>query len=374
MSLRPASKQKYSRGLGALFGCLITLVILFTALPREQSVKAQALNKIFLPLVILPQPTTQSHEVLLGVYILSLANTQANIDKELTSLDAWTGKQTSLAGRFQDLTNSSSVQMGIPLELLWDNGYTSMINFMLPTWADLDDLNNGDLDADILAWAQAFEDWADQGGDRMAFIAPFPEMNITYNWWGGDPQAFKDAWDRVQQIFSQAGVQNDMVAWIFAPNGWTAPGDPPISAYYPGASKVDIVGFSSYNWGFCPGLPGDSWELGYDLYNPYVSILKALAPGKPIFIMQTATSSEYPSNGQFTPSKKDEWFLDVYPYIVENLSSIKAIMYFNVEPAGSCDWKFYTQGSLQYQGYADAVQDPGFIYVPPDQMKARFLP
>ena len=57
---------------------------------------------------------------------------------------------------------------------------------------------------------------------RMVFLAPLPEANITNgNSYGGDANGFKSAFWRIQDIFSQEfakqKVPYDSIRWVFRP-------------------------------------------------------------------------------------------------------------------------------------------------------------
>jgi hypothetical protein len=54
------------------------------------------------------------------------------------------------------------------------------------------------------------------------------------------PTQFIAAWDHIRAIFAQEGASN--VIWVWCPTAQTDP-----SAYYPGASEVDWVGFDKYD-------------------------------------------------------------------------------------------------------------------------------
>ncbi|WP_421021837.1 hypothetical protein, partial [Klebsiella pneumoniae] len=79
----------------------------------------------------------------------------------------------------------------------------------------------------------------------------FQEMNIPGETYSQDPQSFKLAYQRIQQIFQQAGVAPNSVRWVFAPNGWSQNQEHRFENYYPGNAQVDVVAFSAYNWGYC---------------------------------------------------------------------------------------------------------------------------
>jgi hypothetical protein len=209
---------------------------------------------------------------------------------------------------------------------------------------------------------------------RFVFLAPLPEANITSgNDYGGDPNAFKSAFWRIQDTFAQEfakqGVPYDSIRWVFAPNGVDEPGRPAFEAYYPGQDHVDLVAFSSYNWGYCVGWEYDTWQLGPELYLPFVQRMHSLAPGKPIFISQTASSSEYPYPNHYNYAQKSQWFIDTYTYLT-GLDGVRGVLYFNID--GECDWNFFRSGSVYYEGYRQAIASEAFTYLPPQQMHSAF--
>ena len=182
-------------------------------------------------------------------------------------------------------------------------------------------------------------------------------MNGFWVPYGLDPTNFILAYQHIQQIFIQEGVSMDEVHWTFAPNGWSRPQHPALEAYYPGDNIVDVVGFSAYNFGYCNG---GVWQDPVTVFGPYLPRIRTMAPDKPIFIAQTASST---SGGS-----KDQWLRDAYGYLKDQ-QGVKAIIYFNLDK--ECDWAFYkTWGSnqRQYDGYREAVADPAYGYVHPNQI------
>ena len=109
-------------------------------------------------------------------------------------------------------------------------------------------------------------------------------------------------------IFEQEGVPSSSVQWVFAPNGKSSTGWPSFEDYYPGDSLVDVVGFSSYNFGFHPNLYPASyrkWSTPDYVFTDHVSRMRVMAPSKPVFIAQTGTSA-YGPNG-YDESQKNQW-------------------------------------------------------------------
>ncbi len=164
------------------------------------------------------------------------------------------------------------------------------------------------------------------------------------------------------------GVPPDRVRWVFAPNGWTAPGDPPLAAYFPETAQVDAVGFSAFNWGYCARAASRRWDAPAEAYGPYLQILRRIAPGKPILITQTATTSQTAHGAD--PAAKDAWLREAIAYLGAQ-PDVLALMYFNLDK--ECDWAVYLQGVRQANGFAEALQSPVVGYWGPAAWAAEGL-
>lgn len=340
-----------------------------------RAVAQTANRRVYLPLTA--SSYRSGSPLLLGTYSPAYLGSQDAISTHLISLDNWAGKGISIAGLWLDLNDPHpSYNVPIPLELLWDNGYTAFVNLM--TNLSAAQIANGSEDSNIQETAAAFADWMasaqQEGQERFVFLAPLPEANITTgNTYGGDPSSFLVAYRRIQDIFAsefaKAKVPFDSVSWVFSPNGVDEPGRPVFEAYYPGQDRVDVVAFSSFNWGYCVDWKYDRWQLGEELYLPFVQRMNALAPGKPVFIAQTASTSEYPYPNHYDYAQKSLWFVDVYEYLA-GLSNVRAVIYYNID--GPCDWAFYKAGSLQFEGYREAISSPAYAYWSPAEVSAEF--
>ena len=374
-SLPASSRNLLRRSALALCGVIIILSTLprtaFSAEPSQTALN----NRVFLPLAA--SEYRSGPPLVLGSYSSEYLGTQAAIDNTLIALDNWAGKRLSIAGTFIGFDDPNpAYNVYYPMERLWNNGYTAFVNLM--TQRSAADIAQGKEDANIHEIAAAFANWMalarDKQQERFVFLAPLPEANITIgNTYGGDPVAYKTAYRRIQDIFaaefSAQSLPFDNVKWAFAPNGYDDPGGATFEDYYPGNDRVDVVGFSSYNWGYCVHWEYDKWNMAEDLYLPYIQRMWALAPGKPIFLTQTASTAEYPSPNQFDAAKKDEWFIENFAYIA-NLKDVRAILYYNID--GPCDWTFFKNGSLAYNGYRIAVSDPAYQYLSPNEMIGAF--
>ena len=297
--------------------------------------------------------------VMLGITPPDYLGTQNAIDTQLRQIDTWTGKRASLAGIFIDLEDSNpAYNIPVPLELLRTNGYTAFINFASTRTAA--EIANGAIDPAIRRMATAYASWVSKGPGRMAYLAPMPEMNGSWETYKEDPVNFKLAYQRIQNIFTQAGVPRSSVRWVFAPNGWSASSTHNFENYYPGNDKVDVVAFSAYNWEYCSAAGQyKRWDNPQVTFDPYIKRLRTMASTKPIFVAQTATTG-YAATG-LQQAVKDQWLRDSYNYLA-TAPGVRAIIYFNLNK--ECDWALYGS-SFKSTGYKDGVANPAFGYVAP---------
>jgi beta-mannanase len=253
----------------------------------------------------------------------------------------------------------------VPLGIIWDYGYVPFVN--IETKKSLSDINRGVMDNQIRSMARAFRKWHEEGirkgQNRVALVAPLQEMNGYWVSYHGTPAEFKDAFSRIQRLFNEEGA-NSSVVWVFAPNGWSSPNDPPFEDYYPGDKAVSVVAFSSYNAGYCPSASWKSWDSPEKVYASYIERFVKMSPNKPIIIAQTGTTA-YSSRG-YDPNAKNQWLRDAYYYLAGQTNVI-GVIYFNKGINQSCDWLFYG-GSTRFEGYKQGVSRDEYIYVPPSDL------
>ena len=307
--------------------------------------------------------------VVLGMYPLGWTGNQITFEGEIWPMEAWSGKPLSIVGTFLNVEESDpSASVTDHLNLIWYKGYTPFIN--LETTRTASQIATGKYDASLRAWADAFKTYALGGGGRMAFIAPLPEMNGYWVPYGQDPANFILAYKHIQQIFANRGVPDGAVRWVFAPNGWTKP-EHDFEGYYPGNAYVDVLAFSAYNFGRHPFNSYPEWQDPAAVFNNYLGRMTALAPTKPIFISQTATTAHLVSGIENTGAK-NTWLRDAYA-LLSAYPNLRAIIYFN--KTGEVDWPIYVPGDPghQYQGYVDGVANLLIGYMSPIQMKETYL-
>lgn len=308
-------------------------------------------------------PKKSNSPVLLGLYSSGYLGEPSILKQEVQDVEQWAGKRFSLAGSFIDIEDSNpAYNIPVPLELQRQKGYTAFIN--LATKRTAAEIARGDVDRALKALAKAYASWASQGKDRMAFIAPMPEMNGSWESYREDPVNFKLAYQRIQRIFAEQGVSRNAVRWVFAPNGWSR-SEHRFEYYYPGNDSVDVVSFSAYNWGYCSASAAGqwkAWERPEKVFDPYIQRMRSLAPNKPIFIAQTATTSDDKTGP--SRSAKDQWLRDAYTYLAA--AGVRGILYFNLNK--ECDWAFYSARGQRNEGYKAAVMNPAFGYVSPSDL------
>lgn len=274
-----------------------------------------------------------------------------------------------------DASSSMSNNFYGQLEALWEKGYISFINIStepFSEWTDnkscpynatAEDIANGKCDPAIDKMAELYKAWLDKGEGRKAFIAPFPEMNgvtVAEGAWasyGGDSNNFKKAFARIQQRFESKGVSKNMVWWVFAPNGWNDSALPQhaFEHYYPGDNLVNVLAFSSYNFGYCwkaYQTNSQGWYEFDSVFKPYLDRFEQLAPTKPIVIAQTGVTAEDGNDPYKYSNLKNNWLRDTYRLLAQQ-SSVLGVIYF--EPESDCKWSLTKYGETYKAGYKDGT-------------------
>lgn len=311
---------------------------------------------------VMPMAAGAEPFVLLGLYPDGALQ---SVVSQIQEVDAWlapVGKRVAIAGDFMDFEfPNPSFNVPAELDAAWNADYVPFIN--LSAHRTSTQIANGQIDAAISTWAGHFATWASVG--KRAFLAPLPEMNGSWTPYYGNPADFIAAYRHIRALFAAAlraqNVPTSAISWVFAPNGWSLPGDE-FERFYPGHDDVDVVGFSSYNYGGCPAAaPWLRWETFDTVFGPHLDRMSVMAPGKPIFITQTGVLDK-PVNGV---GDKDEWLQDSYTRLAA-YPRLRGILYFNqVLPSDpnlpNCpnpDFRLHIPGTTRWQGFKNAVADP----------------
>jgi hypothetical protein len=122
-------------------------------------------------------------------------------------------------------------------------------------------------------------------------LRPMPEMNVNWNAWapsaaGRPASAFIAAWRRVRSVVRSAAPR---VRLLWAPYARSVPDTDSnqIGMFWPGESKVDLVGASGYNFGTGGGL---TWSTPDEIFGDAYATIEDLG-AKPFWIAETASTS-----------------------------------------------------------------------------------
>lgn len=373
--------------------CILTVMSGPTQISHAQEISANDW-RTFLPIVRNGLPAFQTSSKFIGIYMQEYWTDDA-VRTKLPAADTLAGKKHSVVGWFIDLqdiafTSQNDIRTNNfyrQMEALWKGGYTSFININIaversanttnekcPFSATAYQIARGDCDNAIRRMAQLYKQWISTGGGRIAFLAPLPEMNgvnadgSVWTSYGGDAANFKLAYQRIVNIFSEEGVSRGQVWWVFAPNGWSKEGHE-FENYYPGSSLVDLVGFSSYNYGFCHvAIPWQRWETYDTLFTPYLNRIQRMDPSKPIILAQTGTTAEYSRTGETNFQQKNNWLRQNYEYFAQQ-PQVFGILYYDYDQSSwECNWRILP--GTTYQGYTDGVRNTAYQYLGAQNLKS----
>ena len=123
-------------------------------------------------------------------------------------------------------------------------------------------------------------------------LRPMPEPNAPWYAWSGNvngntPADYVTAWKRVRKVVRGGGGRRVKLLW--APYVRSVPDTPEnaFAVYFPGATQVDLVGTSGYNFGTTGGL---AWVEPDALFEDAYRQVSALAP-KPFWIAETGSTA-----------------------------------------------------------------------------------
>ena len=131
-----------------------------------------------------------------------------------------------------------------------------------------------------------------RGVRKGVVFRPMPEMNTPWYPWSGTangnkPADFTKAWNRVRSAIKKGAGRKVKLLW--APYARSIPdsGANAMSAYFPGAKNVDLVGADAYNFGNRAPL---AWIEPPGLFASAYTVIQALA-NKPFWIAETGSAA-----------------------------------------------------------------------------------
>ena len=265
---------------------------------------------------------------------------QSSVD--LTAFNQAAGFPVTFAGTFHHLREGRDNTYWI-LDEIWRAGATPVANVEAPASAAA--MASGTYDAEIAAFAEGVRWWLEADERHAVIVAPMQEMNGDWVRWGMDPPNFKIAYRRFVEIFSDLGMDETQVRWMFAPNGASVF---PHSAtdYWPGEDVVDVVGLSAYNFGHEFG----DWNTVDDVLFNATEQLRAFARDKPFLIAQVGTSQE--------GGDREEWVAEMFAFVAQHPNHL-GFIYFNFDK--ETNWTVW-DGSSVADGWLRALEDERVRY------------
>lgn len=267
--------------------------------------------------------------------------------------NAW--QYVSFGGLFHSIYEVWTVTK---LEAMWQAGATPFANLEFTESAET--IAGPTLDAQITSWANKVKDWLDDGEGRSLIIAPMQEMNGDWVPYGMDPANFKTGYIKIRSIVESTVTDPDMVRWAFAPNGWSTP-PYGIADYYPGDEYVDVIGFSTYNFGSLDVYNG--WLTPEEAIGPFVDEARATIPGasgKPFVLAQTASVT--------AGGDKNQWIRDMFTFVEED-PNLVGFLYFNKDQTipNGYDWWIWDNDDPSpikpgWWGYRDGMRRASTSY------------
>jgi beta-mannanase len=188
-----------------------------------------------------------------------------------------------------------------------------------PDGYTLKSIANGQHDQFIREWATGAAQWG-----RTIYLRPMHEMNGDWYSWGrgvngNTAEEFVAAWRHIHDLFMAAGASN--VQWVWSPNVRYG-AEYPLADLYPGDAYVDWVGLDGYNWGSDPHLGTPAWQTFTAIFGAtYNEIQNDVAPGKPMIIVETA-STEHGGD-------KAAWIRQTFEDEILRFPKIRAVIWFN---------------------------------------------
>ncbi|QIS42983.1 beta-mannanase [Clavibacter capsici] len=260
---------------------------------------------------------------------------------ELDQVAAQVGESPSIVLSYADFTQAPPIQAldsvaarGAETLLTWEP-WKAGAGTDQPAYSNAS-IAAGDHDAHLRQWASELAAW---GGP--VFLRYAHEMNGDWYPWaegvnGNAPGSYAAAWRHVHDVVVGQGASN--VRWAWTPNvPYT--GSTPLAGLYPGDAYVDVVGLDGYNWG--TGVAGHAWVSPSDLFAPGLERLRAVAPGKPIIIAETASSE--------IGGSKADWARDLVAFL-QAQPDVVAFVWFDMDK--EADWRIGSSASS-----ATAVRD-----------------
>ncbi|RJT00357.1 glycoside hydrolase family 26 protein [Halococcus sp. IIIV-5B] len=323
-------------------------------------------------------PETRSGTALTGVYS---GGPGSDLISNLDRFSTWLSQKPAVAmvyiNAFIPRKNKKGFVKGA-LTDIWERNHVPLISWKpyserkQQTPEDVEArIANGNYDDHLEAWATLLNDWARPRGEktrgRRFYFRPAYEMNGDWFPWSaldskeiaadapstpnsttgqnpatGTPDDYIMMWRHIYDVFSETGLDETNVQWIWSPNAEDI-GNIRAERYYPGDEYVDWVGLDGFNFGGSQRYENDStsnWRSPNRVFGSMVKRIRDLND-KPLALIEMASSSVPDSGDGYRPEKKAQWIQDAFEYVDEN--DIKMVCWFNVRKTGAdeSDWMVF---------------------------------
>ena len=160
---------------------------------------------------------------------------------------------------------------------------------------------------------------------KGAVLRPMPEMNTPWYPWSGTanknaPADYAKAWKRVRKAV-RAASGGKRVKLLWSPYARSIPdtGANAIRAYFPGASQVDLVGASGYNFGARPPL---LWSEPGAVFGAAYTTIQSLA-AKPFWLAETGSGA--------TGGDKAGWIRTLATMQATSMPKLAGVLWYDVK-------------------------------------------
>jgi len=197
----------------------------------------------------------------------------------------------------------ADAEAGAVEEISWEPfDYTGGLT--QPAYTDRS-IASGAYDSYLKSWAAGAKAYK-----KPLFVRFAAEMNGNWDSWdvgvnGNTAADYVAMWRHVYAVVTGAGAKN--ITWLWSPNVSYA-GSPSLASVYPGSAYVGVVALDGYNWGSAYSYT--SWQSFGQIFNPDLASLAKVAPGKPIWIAETASTEQGGS--------KAAWIADAFKQVDSN--------------------------------------------------------
>ena len=264
-----------------------------------------------------------------------------------------------LSAPFSDCEAETCVPHPLPvdaLEAIRDHGAIPVFSWgSQPNSATLEDpdfrlsaIASGAFDPYIREVAEAAKNWG-----HPFFLRFNWEMNGNWFLWSGrvngnSPADFVAAWRHVHDIFTSVGA--DKATWVWCPYADTKGHHGALRPYYPGSAYVDWTCLDGYNWAG-NDLHPTPWRSFGDLFaRSYRTIVKRIAPNKPMMIGELA------SNG--SAKAKARWIRNMFNSLPKHFPRVRGLVWFD-HPDRGMNWTLESSREA-LRSFAAGVRRPNF--------------